>query len=367
MDEEGNLAFAAIEYLDSDGNVDRWGSHLFAIIGGELHRVAPRFQGDFGQIHVEGAQVSFGSIGTKGGIFRWANGGSGEIAGSETLVPDQEDCLLYTKEEGISVQPFLVDGDTVLFSGTPGTGCDAGTFLWRSGVIARLGGVSSQASIDEGLIAFLSSDGAIYHRDLEGSPKRLVGPGDPVPGRLAFFDSVWEPAAAAGRIAFMGRDQEGTIGAYLWDRGALSVLAEEGTQLPGGGSLAFDALDPEPVRLGADRVAVLGTDGQRRVLYLASLDGSWEKVVDLADLFISGSNVGGFDRGELLIGDASYAYVVRRDTSLVKVLEYGDVLDGQVVTEIDAGDLRRSRLSLGVELSGRRYIYLAELPPLAGC
>jgi hypothetical protein len=114
------------------------------------------------------------------------------------------------------------------------------------------------------------------------------------------------------RVAFHGRDLTGPVGVYLWEDGVITVLAEQGMDLPGGRTLDWSSY-AATFRLGADRVAIYGDDESGSFLYLASLDGAWERTVDLGHL---------------------------------------------------AGDLRREEIVLGVRRSSGHAIYVAQLPPI---
>ena len=120
--------------------------------------------------------------------------------------------------------------------------------------------------------------------------------------------------------------------------------------------------------LGDDRLAVFGFDGQG-LLYLASLDGGWERVIDGTDVGFLGSDfgeiAGDFD-GRQLVLEGKAIYVVRPDGSLLEVVRRGDLLDGRRVSTIHAGDLRKDRLALGIGFEGSSvdHLYVAELPPL---
>lgn len=360
MDDEGNLAFSA--------------RGPFAILDGQVHRVVQP-PGDLRHLSIDRGRVTFGVLGATGGIFRWERGAAlVEVVGARTSVPDGGGCVFWTKEDGISSYPFSVDGDAILFSGTSNEraysdvqtfDCDDldGNFLWWNGSIERLGLSANplNASIDARLIAF----GGIQFRELGEASTSLVGPGDPIPGRSATFHAVWEPAVAAGRVAFRGRDNTGRDGVYLWENGVLSVIAEEGMPLPGGRSL--ERLDMfNAFRLGDDRAAVFGTDGEGPFLYLASLEDGWERVIALPDIGIgSGESMGEFDRGQLvLVGEG--VYVICADGFLLKVLESGDVVEGRRVRSVYAGDLRKNRLALGITFDGSPTdnLYVAELPSI---
>jgi hypothetical protein len=178
MDDAGNLAFGA-------------GRRLFAIVDGRLESVTPDpMSGDLGQIHIGDERVTWGMHdlgGTReGGIFRWEKGTTSEIAGRHTPVPEGAGCVFWTKpDHGITSQPFGVDRDAVVFSGTvddenlppevaalgpPTRRCSGGSFVWWKGAIHRIGGVrpdplyTTRASIEGGLLAFDGYDGAIYYQ-----------------------------------------------------------------------------------------------------------------------------------------------------------------------------------------------------------
>lgn len=369
MDAEENLAFGA-------------GDRMFAIIGGQPH-IVTQLEGDTGRVSIDEGRVTFGVIdrGERvGGIFRWEPGGPlVEIAGVHTPVPDGGVGCVFSadEEDGISDFPFLADGDAILFSGRgdtdSGSPCPGGNFLWRNASIERVGDLPPQInrpSIDAGLIAFVGRDGAIYVQELGQAKTMLVRPGDRIPGRSAVFDVLRGPQVVSRRVAFEGRDTTGRWGAYLWQNETLSVLVEEGMQLPGARSL--DVLSTRSgsvrsaLRLGVDRFAVIGSDDQGAFLYLASLDGVWERVIDQSDgPFISTDSTGEFNGRQLLV-EGSGVYVVRADGSVAAVLREGDVLDGQRVRRIQAGDLRGDKVTLGVEFeeSNTDHLYIAELPPL---
>ncbi len=361
MDDEGNLAFSA--------------RGMFAIVDGNVHRVP--FFGDLQAMTIDEARVTFGVLGGArlGSIFRWEQGTTPvKVIGAQTFVPDGGACVFWTKEDGVSYWPFLVDGDAILFSGTSNErayadgqdfDCDdlEGNFLWLNGSIERLSFLANPVghSVDNGLIAF-DEIGAIHTQELGGARVRLVGPGDPIPGGSGIFQSVSGPAVAAGRVAFWGRDAAGKTGVYLWESGAVSVLAEEGMQLPGGRRLER----PSAFRLGDDRVGVFGADSQGPLVYLASLKDGWDRVLAAPDVGITNKSMGEFDGGQLLlVGEA--VYVVRGDGSLMNVLRRGDSLDGRRVAEVHPGDLRKNRLPLGIRFEGSftDHLYVAELPPLS--
>ncbi len=366
MDDEGNLAFAAVVHGSP-------GLSFIAILGGQIHRVPYNVSHDWGQIDIERGRVTFGDIDEDGGILRLEEGRIVDVVKTGTPVPGTDVCVFFAHDEvGVSNHLFSVDDGAVLFTGTidgPYFDCDhlEGRYLWRDGSIERLG---LEAAIDAGLIAFVSDDGALYARELEGAPQRIVGPGDPMPGRAAVFESVGAPAVAGGRIAFLGRDPGGIQGVYLWDSGTLSALAEEGMSLPGDRRLLFHWQYP-PFRLGEDRIAIAGREGPASLLYLASIDRDWVRLFDPSDLeaFGGSEDMGCFDRNQIVIG----SNVLRADGSYVRILQalFGDALQGRSLHRYKMGDLRRDELAFGValwdptEYTISRQIYLAELPPLA--
>ncbi len=309
---------------------------------------------------------------------------SSEVAGARAFVPGGGSCVFWARENGVSYWPFSVDRDSVLFTGTSSErifadgqrdDCDhllRGSFLWRNGAVERVGGIITQelhalrASIDDGLLAYVDADGAIYAKELDGAQVRLAGPGDPLPGRSEALAFAWGPTVAAGRVAFQGRDTAGREGVYLWEGGTLSILAEQGMALPDGRLLQRLSTFGTSFLLGDDRVAVFGVDSGGSLLYLASLDGDWERVIDGADVGISSSqDAGDFDGRQLLL-EGSALYVIRADGSLLEILRRGGSLDGRRVSVLRAVDLRGDRLAPGIGFEGDSadHLYVAELPPL---
>ncbi|HET6304773.1 MAG TPA: hypothetical protein VFG80_08325, partial [Myxococcota bacterium] len=320
MDDSGNIAFGA-------------GRRLFAILDGRLESVtSDPMSGDLGQIQMEGGRVTWSmhDLGRtrEGGIFRWEERTTIEIAGRHTPVPDGGGCVFWTKlDHGITSQPFGVDRDAVVFSGTvddenllpevaalgpPTQRCAGGSFVWWKGAIHRIGGVrpdplyTTRASIEGGLLAFDGYDGAIYRQKLGKAPRRLIGPGDRIPGGCRILARVGGATVAFGRITFWGSDEAGRKGVYLWDGGTVSTLVEEGTDLRGGRTLV--RLDQW--RLGPDRVAVQGADGEGRFTYVAPLEGGSYQVVPHA------AGLGEFNGSQILLGNEwAPLSVIRSDGS----------------------------------------------------
>ena len=91
----------------------------------------------------------------------------------------------------------------------------------------------------------------------------MVGVSTPVPGHGATFTDFASPVAASGGVAFLGLVDNAVAGVYRLAGGALSLIADAATPVPGGAGHVFAAFTPPALDGDTAAFAAFGRfDGQ---------------------------------------------------------------------------------------------------------
>lgn len=120
-------------------------------------------------------------------------------------------------------------------------------------------------SIHRGVVVLAAQDdengAAVYAWD--GALRPLVGVSTPVPGHGATFTDFASPVAASGGVAFLGLVDNAVAGVYRLAGGALSLIADAATPVPGGAGHVFAAFTPPALDGDTAAFAAFGRfDGQ---------------------------------------------------------------------------------------------------------
>ncbi|MBX9582836.1 MAG: hypothetical protein K2X87_21220 [Gemmataceae bacterium] len=229
---------------------------VYTDIGGSLVRVADlstpqpggagpftRFGAGEGPADTDGVDVVFGAAGAGGlaGLYRTtAGGGLAVVADTNTPQPGGGGAF-----QGVS--GAAIDGPDVAFFGSR----EVAPMTFRDGIYVESGGL---------LTVVADSD-------------------TPVPGGTGNFFAFGGPSVADGVVTFVGMDgRGGPLGIYTWEAGALSVLADTNTPVPGGVG-TFSGFGFE-VSVDGRNVAFFGVDSAGTGGIYADLGGGLFEVLD---------------------------------------------------------------------------------------
>jgi hypothetical protein len=212
-----------------------------------------------------GAVAFWGRGADQEGIYLFEEGSLGVVADLETSIPGGSGTFVAFRDKpslaagSVAFAGFgsgqsgiyLHDGDSLRLVADLNTPIPGGT-----GNFTNFTGELSTDGVRVAFRAFGEGQEGIYF-DTGGSLIVVADRNTPVPGGMGNFDTLESPAADGGAVAFTGVGSSFERGIYLYDEGALSVIVDRNTPVPGGaGQFHRFWLGPEGLDEGA--VAFLG-------------------------------------------------------------------------------------------------------------
>lgn len=209
------------------------------------------------------------------GIYAQINGVLEVIADTSTPIPGGTGTFSTGLSFGFSVPS--IDGEDVAFGGDDSTVSQRGVYARIGGVLQVIADKTSRppgaafpfstlggASLDNGMLSFWAFVPAapILEGIYLGGPtgfSKIVDENTFIPGgggRFVGFVSLAQHGR--GNVAFFGYDSTFASGLYVSNGGALQVIANKNTPIPGGGGLIN--LFPETMAFDGSNIAFLGNN-----------------------------------------------------------------------------------------------------------
>jgi hypothetical protein len=264
------------------------------------------------------------------GVYLWKKGTLSVVADEKTPVPGGTG-IFGQGENALGFGPFSdppIDGEDVAFRGAAVQEPPR-----QRGVYTSIGGkldvvadlntpipsgvgtfvfLSAEISIEGGKVAFQGQGQDLQrgiYTNLTGPLTKVVDKSDAIPGGSGTFASVGYPWFDGEKIVFAGDGPDGQQGIYLWENGALSVVADRNTPIPGSaGTFADFAFNWSPPAANGGSVAfrAVGPDGQGGI-YLER-GGSLQKVIDMSDT-LDGKAVTGLSMAQESLSGLTVAFL----------------------------------------------------------
>lgn len=310
------------------------------------------------------------------GLYLWEGGAISTIADETTEPPGEDDPFT-----GFDPSP-TIDQLSIGFKADFAGGSNRGGFLWQNGTIVRvadlstaspstpgatLDAISDSPTAGPGQLAFVAQDDSAEQVEgvylWNGSTFVVVAdestepPGQPGT-TFVNFESVATDLSGS-RVVFWGETQTDlgggafatTGGLYLWDGGALTLIADENTPVPGRPGQTFSRLDLFASSFDGNTVVFVGQDQTEtgpgsftnHTGIYAWRDGVLSLVVDQDTAAPGGGTLGNQLGNPSVSGDrvlfevdCDQLYLVEAG-ELRRVLGEGDVLDGRTVDDVWGG------------------------------
>ena len=337
--------------------------------------------------------VGFAGFATTGltgpaGVYTGSGGALSIIADRQTPSPAGGTFLGFAL--GASVWPSMHAG-AVAFNA--GDGIEGGIFL-RTGTtftpvittamqLPNGGGatfnVIGQPSLESGRVAAIGlaspigGPGGVYSWQA-GALSVVADKSTPVPGAAGTFSEFFDCDLDQGSIIFSGRNAAGHHGLYRSDSGGLARLYDSATVVPGGNGGSFTGI-AQAVQ-SAGHVAFYGQGGGQEGIY-SDVSGTLQLIANrntpmpgFPGLVFGGFSYALIDNGVVAFsaidnsGGISGVFSTHTG-SLGKVLASGDLLDGRIVGDVLAGSqgLDGNSMALVVTFTnGTSGIYMATIP-----
>jgi hypothetical protein len=300
-----SLDFVAGIYVDADGALD---------VVADTSTIAPGTQETFVSCCFSDPSIDSGNVAFRadfgmnvGGIYAEVDGALDVVADTNTLVPGTQEPFLFFGEQAPSI--------------------DAGNVAFEAGFGMNLGGI---------------------YAEVDGALRVVADTGTPVAGGQEVFLIFGEPSIDAGSVAFWALfgfpgDVRGR-GIYVEADGVFDVVADDSTIVPGSQETFVFFGEPS---IDTGNVAFQAQFGFPNSGIYAEVDGALGVVADTSTLvpgtqepfLFFGEQTPSIDAGNVaflgLSPDAGiYAKV---DGRLVEILREGDSLDGKTVSFLELG------------------------------